>query len=276
MNKPPLNLPIGYKINRWTIIGEPVSRNGRKHYPCRCDCGREELKRADNLKSGHSIGHRGCPLANTPIDESVKIEKQWKYKAENKTEGIFLKNNLLGNFLGPYFIASIAKRDKYGDIYYNCIDNDGNIKQYRTQQLHAMYGLEENNIYFKQWTPIPITAHDGILKEYNGSSLEQITQQWLEKHNILFEKEYVFNDLYGEQCHLRFDFKIKNQSTVIECQGKQHYQYIPFLHNNNYENFQLQQRYDNLKKAYCKKNNIKLIVIPYNYNNLNEYLSQLL
>ena len=86
MNKPPLNLPIGYKINRWTIIGEPVSRNGRKHYPCRCDCGREELKRADNLKSGHSIGHRGCPLANTPIDESVKIEKQWKYKAENKTE----------------------------------------------------------------------------------------------------------------------------------------------------------------------------------------------
>ena len=43
------NLAIGTKINRWTVIGDPVSSNGRKHYPCRCDCGWEQKVRSDNL-----------------------------------------------------------------------------------------------------------------------------------------------------------------------------------------------------------------------------------
>ena len=269
-----MNLAIGTKINRWTVEGAPVSRNRRKYYPCKCDCGFEELVRSDNLKSGHSRSHRGCPLANTPIDESVRVEKSWKYKTEDTTEGLFLKSNLLGNFLGPYFIASVAKRDKFGVIYFNCIDEQGNVHIYRTQELHAMYGIEENNSYFKKWYQPSITEHDGTLKEYNGSSGEQAVKQWLINHNISFETEYIFDDLKGEHNCLRFDFKIKNKPIIIEFQGKQHYESIEVF--GGEKAFKLQQKYDNLKRIYCKKHNIKLIEIPYNYNTLDEYLNQIL
>ena len=270
-----MNIIIGTKINRWTVIGEPVSRNKRKYYPCRCDCGFEELVRSDNLKSAHSRSHRGCPLAKMPIDESVKVEKQWKYKAEDKTEGIFLKNNLLGNFLGPYFIASIAKRNKYGIIYYNCIDEQGNITQLNTATLHERYGIEENNNYSKKWYQPGIKEHDGVLKEYNGSTGQQLVRQWLNQHGIKFEEEYTFDDLKGECNCLRFDFKINNKSIVIEFQGEQHYAFTSYFHKTE-EDFKRQQKYDNLKRAYCKKNHIKLIEIPYNYNTLDEYLNQIL
>ena len=266
---------IGTKINRWTIIGDPVSRNKRKYYPCRCDCGHEQLVRSDNLKSGHSISHRGCPLKNIPIDESIKVEKQWKYKAENNTDNIFLKSNLLGNFLGPYFIESIAKRTPWGDIYFNCIDDNGKVTQHRTQELHKLYGIEENNSYFKSWAQPGINEHDGIRKEYDGSIGEQAVKQWLIKHNVSFEREYIFKDLYGEKNHLRFDFKIVNKPIVIEFQGKEHYQFIEYLHK-TYDKFELQLRYDNLKRAYCKEHNIILIEIPYNYDNLDSYLNEIL
>lgn len=268
-----ITITIGTKINRWTVIGEPVSRNGRKHYPCRCDCSHEQLVRSDNLKSGHSIGHRGCPLQNTPIKKEVKVEKQWKYKTENNTENVFLKSNLLGNFYGPYYIASIARRTPWGDIYFNCIDDNGKISQHRTQDLHKRFGLEENNPYFKKWTQPGIEEYDGILKEYDGSNGEQIVKQWLENHNIKFEREYVFEDLYGQSNHLRFDFKINNKPIVIEFQGKQHFEPVAIF--GGQEKFELQRRYDNIKRAYCKEHNIKLIEIPYNYKNIEDYLSQL-
>lgn len=267
------NLTIGTRINRWTVNGEPVSRNGRKHYPCICDCGHEQLVRSDNLKSGHSIGHRGCPLKNIPIQEEVKVEKQWKYKAENKTSGIFLKSNLLGNFYGPYYIASIARRTPWGDIYFNCVDKDGQVSQHRTQDLHKQFGPEENNPYFKKWTQPGIHEHDGILKEYDGSYGEQAVKNWLIENNIPFEREYTFNNLRGESNCLRFDFKINNKPIVIEFQGKQHYEFVPYLQK-TIEHFELQKRYDDLKRSYCKKYNIKLIEIPYNYKNLDDYLNE--
>lgn len=58
---------------------------------------------------------------------------------------------------------------------------------------------------------------------------------------------------------LRFDFFVED-SYCIEYNGVQHYE--PFL--GYYENkLPLYQLRDNIKKEYCKKNNIPLIIIPY-------------
>ena len=56
-----------------------------------------------------------------------------------------------------------------------------------------------------------------------------------------------------------------NRSELLACEynGKQHYEYVPYLHRNNKLNFIYQQYRDNLKKEICQKLGIKLISVPY-------------
>ena len=67
--------------------------------------------------------------------------------------------------------------------------------------------------------------------------------------------------------------KIKDKSIVIEFQGAQHYKVIEYF--GGEEQFKKQVRYDNIKRAYCKNHNIKLIEIPYNYTDLDIYLNNI-
>lgn len=63
---------------------------------------------------------------------------------------------------------------------------------------------------------------------------------------------------------LPFDFKVvlsNNKFFLIEYQGKQHYEAIPFF--GGEESFVKQQKRDNIKMEYCKKNDIKLLIIKY-------------
>jgi hypothetical protein len=83
------------------------------------------------------------------------------------------------------------------------------------------------------------------------------------ENNIEFSTQYTFPDLKGNGRALRFDFAVFNNHTLshlIEYNGEQHYKKVEGSWGENYE---LNQKYDELKKEYCKKNNIKLIIIKY-------------
>jgi hypothetical protein len=54
---------------------------------------------------------------------------------------------------------------------------------------------------------------------------------------------------------------------AIEYNGKQHYVYSPFFHKYDENNFNKQEKRDNIKKELCHKNGIYLIIIPYNVKN---------
>ena len=62
---------------------------------------------------------------------------------------------------------------------------------------------------------------------------------------------------------------------MIEYQGKQHYTCEQNGWNNK-EHLLLTQKHDEMKKEYCKQNNIKLIEIPYyDYDKIDwEYLKE--
>ena len=111
------------------------------------------------------------------------------------------------------------------------------------------------------------------------STDERATADWLNNHNIKYSMYTTFDGLYGIGGGLlSYDFTIKDKFGkiiyAIENQGKQHFAPINFF--GGEERFKQQQIHDNLKRAYCKKHNIKLIEIPYNYNTLDEYLNQIL
>lgn len=107
-----------------------------------------------------------------------------------------------------------------------------------------------------------------------------------EKNEFKYEIEYCFEDLFNPLTNipLYFDFAIYGHGEIvclIEYQGHYHYKPIFFdgaktisLEQANL-NLKSQQYRDQLKRDYCKENNIPLIEIPYwefEAGNLENYL----
>lgn len=88
----------------------------------------------------------------------------------------------------------------------------------------------------------------------------------LEESDLDFVEEYSFPDLVSVRGRpLRFDFCVFDDSGdidfLLEFQGIQHYQAKSKF--GGIQGLQKQQYNDMQKREYCKKHNLKLVVIPY-------------
>jgi len=101
-------------------------------------------------------------------------------------------------------------------------------------------------------------------KESKG---ERKIREYLEKNNIEYIQEYILFDQF------RFDFYLKDINTVIEYDGKQHFESIEFFGGED-ALIKTQER-DKIKNDYCIKNNIPIIRIPYTeFKNINIILKE--
>jgi len=108
----------------------------------------------------------------------------------------------------------------------------------------------------------------------NGSLGENRIGIYLDKNNILFQKEKTFNKCIDIK-RLRFDFYLSEYNTCIEFDGKQHY-IINHIFGNE-DDFKSARKRDKIKNEYCKNNNIHLLRISYkNYNKIEEILTDYL
>jgi Zn ribbon nucleic-acid-binding protein len=110
----------------------------------------------------------------------------------------------------------------------------------------------------------------------NESKGEKIISNILRNNLIKFDSQCTFPD-----CRyinpLEFDFYLSDYDTCIEFQGLQHYKPVDFAGKGEEWANQLfidNQIRDNIKRDYCKNNNIKLIEIPYwDFNNIEKILN---
>lgn len=98
---------------------------------------------------------------------------------------------------------------------------------------------------------------DVLKKIYPNHTFEKIRPDWLKNPKT---KRNLELDLYNEKLKLG-----------IEFQGQQHYKYTPKFHD-SVEDFNYQVWKDKLKRQLCNKRGVKLVAIPYNTKNLEEYL----
>lgn len=96
----------------------------------------------------------------------------------------------------------------------------------------------------------------------------------LKLSGLNFKEQYSFPDLIGQGGHaLRFDFAVFDDNNdlefLIEYQGIQHYK--PKSIFGGMSGLRKQQFYDMEKRQYCKKHNIKLVIIPFWEQNLITY-----
>jgi hypothetical protein len=92
-----------------------------------------------------------------------------------------------------------------------------------------------------------------ICKNY----LEYVFERPFQKCRPPFLYNTVTNDI------LELDMYNPELNLACEYNGRQHYEYVPFLHGNNRANFQNQMYRDKEKKILCRKNGVRLITVPY-------------
>ncbi len=101
----------------------------------------------------------------------------------------------------------------------------------------------------------------------NESKGEKRVAEYLNKNNLPYKRQYKHKKCKNKQL-LPFDFivRIKDQlGFLIEYQGQQHYELCTFGSKNICPIKILKgiQHRDKIKKEFCEKNNIPLLVIPY-------------
>lgn len=100
----------------------------------------------------------------------------------------------------------------------------------------------------------------------------------LDQYKINYIRQHKFKDLKtGERLSscLKLDFYLPDKNLVIEFNGAQHYEAVDIW--GGEEDFKLRQKYDQMKKDYCKKNGISFVEIPYwNFEKMEEIIVHLL
>ena len=76
----------------------------------------------------------------------------------------------------------------------------------------------------------------------------------------LFGSEVILEDFVIPRSGLSLDFFMPRHRIAFEIQGRQHDQFVPFMHGDRL-GFRKQLERDNRKAEWCKANNIRLITI---------------
>ena len=193
---------------------------------CKCACGNNVIRPARSLYQGKTFSC-GCNLSE-------------------------LRYDLIGQRFGRLTVLSRAENyispSGQSQVMYNCQCDCGTIKSISASALKA--GL---------------TQSCGCLRSQGEEYIEKI----LQKLSITYQREYRFLDCKDSR-PLPFDFAIFNSNNnnllfLIELNGKQHYE-PRFGSNieNSLKNLEYTQKHDDIKKNYCEKNCLDLLIIPYN------------
>ena len=75
--------------------------------------------------------------------------------------------------------------------------------------------------------------------------------------------DFLKNSVTGSNQNLELDCYNEKLKIAIEYQGRQHYEYVPFFHNNSKAVFENGKYRDEFKRRMCKEKDILLIEVPY-------------
>lgn len=81
---------------------------------------------------------------------------------------------------------------------------------------------------------------------------------------------FLKNEITGGH-NLELDCYNEQLGIAIEYNGEQHYKYIPFFHKTKDTFYNLKYR-DDMKKRLCQENGVRLIIVPYNVEDIKSYL----
>ena len=220
---------IGNTYGYLTVIERAENtKEGRAMWKCKCKCGNETVVLGKHLRSGNT---KSCGCYQRERAAQANMDRVGSLVGQKFGKLTVVCEN-------GFITHSSGKRSR---IYY-CECECGNIVP-SAQHQYLAYG--------------DLTSC-GCIRSKGEYQIEQL----LKEHSIEYIREYSFSDLVDD-LPLRFDFAIfKNNQLLclIEFQGEQHYN-----PSNGFYNETIIE-HDRMKREYCDKNNIKLVIINYKRN----------
>lgn len=219
------------RFGKLTVIERVPSKNGAvARWSCKCDCGNFTEVDGTKLRRNETLSC-GC----------LTKEKLIKFNKEIKFE------DLTGRRFGKLLVISRAENVGIQPAW-NCQCDCGNKVIVIGSNLKS---------------PERGTQSCGCLSSKGELKIINLLKQY----NFNFETQKKFKDCLSKKGFpLRFDFGIYNKNNellyLIEYNGRQHYEEVSCW-DNEHDNFEERIERDLIKKEYCEKNNIPLIIIPY-------------
>lgn len=284
----------GTVFGNWTVLSlsDQTDSSKNRYYLCKCTCGKEKIVMGGNLKRGLSTSC-GC----------IAAQKAKEQNSLDLTGKIFTNLTILNIDQDSYNSSGVnlwnckckcgqickvktsdlvsGKRIDCGNhTYERLAERREDLSNKTFGLLTVLYPIFENHKTYwvcKCECGRETKVTSGHLKSGHTQTCGLCTRSLGEKQvekiltelNINFIAQKRFEDLRGKNgVKLSFDFYLSDLNILIECQGLQHYKSIEYY--GGEERFNRQIINDNLKREYCKKNNIKLVEIRYDdYDKIN-------
>ena len=147
----------------------------------------------------------------------------------------------------------------------------------KAQKIHGKKYNYSKSIYIGYIKPLIIICpkHGEFIQKpiihINGSGCpkcgiyskgEMIVENFLNKNQINFETQKLFDGCVGIKRKLPFDFYLPDHNILIEYDGIQHFKPVKRFGGEN--GLSKQQKNDKIKNLFAKENNIILIRVKYN------------
>ena len=284
---------VGQKYGHLTVVDMKYGYGNNKKTicVCKCDCGETCLKAPRDLKKAATPPNCGCMMEYYRKQYSLKRREDvtgQRFGRLTVLEMIFEtgKNSRArcqcdcGNIVivntcaikrGSTQSCGCYHKDRTSECSRK--DNTGFISEYGVELIEPLYVNKQQAIVWKCKCRCGniFEAIPELIKSGNTTScgcnktslLEQWTASALKDLDLKYIREYSFDDCTNV-FKLRFDFYLPDYNTLIECQGKQHYEPVSIF--GGEDAFKDQVKRDEIKKEYCNDNNIQLIEIPYYFN----------
>ena len=252
-------------------------------------------------------GGTSCPIcgdikcANSKRNDIEYVRSKFKEKDLELISEEYINNEEKLNFICPIHKNEGIQQISFGNLITGggcnyCskerrIENSRKTHEQFEKEFKMIHGTKYTllNKYINSSNYIELYCNNCDMKFYsiphhlleghgcpncNISKGEELIKQLLLNNNIKFIQQFTFKDCRNKR-KLPFDFAIFDSSNnlycLIEYQGIQHYK--PIDHFGGDVQFQKQIHIDNLKRNYCKDNNIKLLEIPYyNFKSIKDIL----
>lgn len=281
----------GKTFGHLTVVEMIFNKNDGKSYcKCLCECGKETIKCAYDLKSQKgNPPHCGCLTEyylNKHAEKCRKdftgkrfgrlVVKEMLYEFGKKTNAKCLCDCgnevvLPATYLSSGDTLSCGCYQKEMITQSNTKDFSGFVSDYGVTIL-SRNKKNDNGTWLwnckcgccgNEFVALPakiIEGHTTSCGCERRSSKERFIEGYLSSKNVEFSREHTFNDCKNTH-KLRFDFYLPKYNLLIEYQGEQHYRPVSIF--GGEEEFNKRQKNDQIKREYCKNNNIPLLELPY-------------
>jgi hypothetical protein len=302
--------------NKNKILSSEVTIGYDKDVIWKCSkCGKEWSASPNRRTCPHGSGCPFCS-GNLVSDKNrltiryPDLIKEWNY---NKNKDILPENYSFGSnkkvwwicSVGHEWIARINQRTSKNakcpicsgktvtdknrlSVCYPDIAKEWNFKKNKTLTPENISYGSHIKVWWKcgkckfEWFATP---HSRTSKMRTGcprcsaSKGEKFIISLLQTWKIINIHQKSFDDCIDKE-KLLFDFYLSEKNICIEFHGRQHYEIVDFAGKGDLwanKEFNKNKKHDKIKFDYCKRNKIKLIIIPYwKYDEIEEILQKTL